>query len=125
MAEQQSLPARPTIKQSAEFLNVSREDGASARGVTRLPCRPPGNPGGSSTTKKVGRWNPPSPLTVPADTYKGLFEAASKRLPSCRVEFGGKDGLSEATVKSPFAESAFASGGLPPVLMPQLTQGLL
>jgi hypothetical protein len=76
----------------------------------------------SVQAKAVGRWNPPSPLTLPAQAYAGLYEAAAKRLPSYRVEFSGKDGVSEATVKSPFAEGSFTSGGLPPVLMPQLTQ---
>jgi Phage capsid family len=79
----------------------------------------------SVQAKTVGRWNPPSPLTLPAQAYAGLYEAAAKRLPSYRVEFSGKDGVSEATVKSPFAEGSFTSGGLPRVLMPQLTQGLL
>jgi HK97 family phage major capsid protein len=74
------------------------------------------------TDTKAVRPDLPSPLSIPVDAYKGLFEATQKRLPSYRVEFGGDkaaDGL-----KTPFNEGAFASGGLPPVLMPQLTQQL-
>ncbi|TPG31756.1 phage major capsid protein [Mycolicibacterium hodleri] len=65
---------------------------------------------------------PASPLDIPVQQYKGLFEAASKRLPSYRVEFDGKPG--QPTVKSPFSTGGFTAGGLPPVLLPELTQAL-
>ena len=45
---------------------------------------------------------------------EGLWEAVQRKLPSYRIE-----------TKAPFAEGDFTSGGLPPVLMPQLTQQLL
>ena len=56
---------------------------------------------------------PLSPLHIPESEYRGLFEAAKKRLPSYRID-----------TKGAFAESSFTSGNLPPILMPQLTLDL-
>lgn len=68
-----------------------------------------GNAGSSlAETKAV-----PSVLNISTQDYKGLFDAVQRKLPSFRIES-----------KAPFSESGFASGSLPPVLMPQLTQGL-
>ena len=70
--------------------------------------------GGSDSfadTKAVGRQ--PSVLDIPEREYKGLFDAVQKRQPSYRID-----------TKAPFGEGSFTSGGLPPVLMPQLTQQL-
>lgn len=65
---------------------------------------------------------PVSPLHIPTTEYKGLFDAVQRRLPSYRIDTKGF--LSEAGTKAPFSEGSFASGGLPPVLLPQLTQQL-
>jgi hypothetical protein len=56
----------------------------------------------------------PTVLDIPQHEQKGLWEAVQRKLPSYRIE-----------TKAPFAEGDFTSGGLPPVLMPQLTQQLL
>jgi HK97 family phage major capsid protein len=61
--------------------------------------------------KAVGRQ--PSVLDIPEREYKSLFDAVQKRQPSYRID-----------TKAPFGEGSFTSGGLPPVLMPQLTQQL-
>src|SRR5271169_1649077 len=61
--------------------------------------------------KAVGRQ--PSVLDIPEPAYRGLWDAVQRRQPSHRID-----------TKSPFGEGSFTSGGLPPVLMPQLTQQL-
>jgi hypothetical protein len=70
------------------------------------------------TAKNVSRVA--SPLNIPVSEYKGMYHAAVKRLPSYRVDIDHAD----VTVKSPFAESGFTSGTLPPTLLPKLTLDL-
>ena len=70
----------------------------------------------SAETKAVGRQ--PTVLDIPEAEYKGLFDAIHRRQPSYRIN------TADVTTKSPFGESDFTSGGLPPVLMPSLTQQL-
>ena len=70
----------------------------------------------SAETKAVGRQ--PTVLDIPEAEYKGLFEAIQRRQPSYRIN------TAYVTTKAPFGESDFTSGGLPPVLMPSLTQQL-
>jgi Phage capsid family len=72
--------------------------------------------GPAAETKAVSRG--PSPLNIPASEYRGLYEAALKRLPTYRIDTAH---MSEVSVKAPFAESGFTSGTLPPTLMPGLT----
>jgi HK97 family phage major capsid protein len=67
-------------------------------------------------TKAIGRQ--PSVLDIPQHEYKGLFDAVKRRQTSYRIN------ASDVTTKAPFGESGFTSGGLPPVLQPQLTQQL-
>lgn len=55
----------------------------------------------------------PSILDIPEREFKGLFDAVQRKLPSYRID-----------TKSPFGEGDFASGNLPPTLLPQLTQQL-
>jgi hypothetical protein len=59
-----------------------------------------------------------SPLNVSTAQYKSLFEAARNRLPSYRIE------CDDVSIKSPFVESGFTSGGLPNTLLPGLTLDL-
>jgi hypothetical protein len=56
---------------------------------------------GGTDTAETSAISPPSPLTVPAEMYKGIFEAAKRRLPSYRVGLDTKDFASEATGKDP------------------------
>jgi HK97 family phage major capsid protein len=66
--------------------------------------------------KAVGRQ--PSVLDIPEPEYKSLFDAVQRRQPSHRIN------SSDIGTKAPFGEGSFTSGGLPPILMPQLTQQL-
>ena len=65
----------------------------------------------TAETKAVRRQ--PNVLDIPEKEFKGLFDAVQRKLPSYRID-----------TKSPFGEGDFASGNLPPTLMPQLTQQL-
>jgi HK97 family phage major capsid protein len=65
-----------------------------------------------------------SPLAIPQAEFRGLFEAVKRRLPTYQIEADARGFEAQASVKTPFGEGAFTSGGLPPVLMPQLTQAL-
>lgn len=67
-------------------------------------------------TKAVGRQ--PTVLDIPEQEFKGLFEAIQRRQPSYRIN------TADIGTKAPFGEGSFTSGGLPPVLLPQLTQQL-
>ena len=60
--------------------------------------------------KAIGRQ--PTVLDIPEREYKGLWDALQRKQPY-RIE-----------TKAPFGEGDFSSGGLPPILMPQLTQQL-
>jgi hypothetical protein len=63
-----------------------------------------------------------SPLTVPVEEYRGLYEAAVKRLPSYRIDC---DHFSDnVSTKAAFTESSFASGTLPAILIPSLSLDL-
>jgi Phage capsid family len=81
-------------------------------------------PVGSIQNKGV-RWSPPSPMHAGQEQFKGLFEAAKHRAPF-RFEIGEKGmsdwGIGYKTAGAPVSESGF--GGLPSILMPQLTLGL-
>lgn len=67
-----------------------------------------GNAGSLAETKAV------TGLGISESDYKGLFEAVQRKLPSFKVE----------AKTTPFGEGSFTSGGLPPVLLPHLTQQL-
>ncbi|MGX9672656.1 phage major capsid protein [Mycobacterium sp. HM-7] len=81
---------------------------------------------GPTDVNQTDSWIAPSPLNLPAEAYEQLFEAASKKLPSFRMEFSGKD-FKRAQVKSPIAGGAPSMGStglFPPVQVPNLTQAL-
>ncbi len=61
-----------------------------------------------------------SPLRVPVAEYKGLYEAVTRKLPSYRIDCNHFD----VSTKAAFSESSFASGNLPPELMPGLSLDL-
>lgn len=68
------------------------------------------------------RWSPPTPSHVGREQFKGLFEAARHRQPF-RFEVGEK-GMSDWGIGTKTAASESGFGGLPPIMMPQLTLGL-
>jgi hypothetical protein len=115
-------------KNEHEFLIAEK---AKADGAEAMMRKMGGNFGSALYAGTKSASNTPqlvSPLSVPASAYEGLYEAVQKRLPSFRVEFDGTNTKSMSPVnvstKAPFAETGFSSGGLPPVLMPGLTQSL-
>jgi hypothetical protein len=101
---------------------------AKADNADAMMRRMGGNFGAAADTKSVSNSQLISPMSVPASAYEGLFEAVKKRLPSYRMEFDGVNvkamSAGGVSTKAPFSESSFTSGGLPPVLMPGLTQSL-
>jgi hypothetical protein len=71
-----------------------------------------GHDGADTATKAIGR--PPSVLDIPEVEWKGLYEAVKRKLPTYCID------TSDVTTKTPFGESNFTSGTLPPVLMPHM-----
>ena len=71
-----------------------------------------GHDGADTATKAIGR--APSVLDIPETEWKGLYEAVKRKLPTYCID------TSDVTTKTPFGESNFTSGTLPPVLMPHL-----
>lgn len=97
-----------------DLLKTERKNAEAAAAMNKRMGGNAGNAAGYESefeNKRVGRG--PSVLDIPQKEYRGLWEAVQRKLPSYRIE-----------TKAPFGESDFTSGGLPPVLMPQLTQEL-
>lgn len=69
---------------------------------------------------EIGNDKKPASLHISEADYRGMFDAVQKRMPSYRIEAKSFD----ATTKAPFGTGDFTSGGLPSVLMPQLTTEL-
>jgi HK97 family phage major capsid protein len=95
-----------------------QRDKEGAERARALNVKLQGDAGNSAETKAINR--PVSPLDIPVEQYRGLYEAAVKRLPSYRIDCDKMD----VTTKSPFAETSFTSGTLPPTLMTSLSLDL-
>jgi HK97 family phage major capsid protein len=100
----------------ADFDQVAAERKKHENGqalMTKMGGNPGGQKGFGSAETKTGRVYTPSPLTFSEAQYRGLFDAVQHKQPF-RLE-------AETKTSTAFGEGSFASGTLPPILLPQNT----